>query len=64
MRSATPANALRLVKGHLAQGDAVDEIVKCARWSSADLLIVGTDDAAGLERFAGLERAAAEVAVD
>lgn len=39
------------VTGHLAQGDPADEIVKRARSLSADLLIVGTHDAAGLEKF-------------
>jgi nucleotide-binding universal stress UspA family protein len=39
------------ITGHLTAGDPVDEILKRARSLSADLLIVGTDDAVGLERF-------------
>jgi universal stress protein A len=39
------------VVGHLAEGEPVEEIRKVARSVSADLLIVGTQDAAGLERF-------------
>jgi universal stress protein A len=39
------------ITGHLAAGDPVDEIVGRARSLSADLLIVGTHDAIGLERF-------------
>jgi universal stress protein A len=39
------------VTGHLATGDPVDEIVKRARSLSADFLILGTHDTAGLERF-------------
>jgi nucleotide-binding universal stress UspA family protein len=39
------------VTGHLAAGDPVDEILQRARSLSADLLIVGTHDAVGLERF-------------
>ncbi len=39
------------VTGHLAEGDPVDEIVKRARSLSADLLIVGTQDPVGIEKF-------------
>jgi universal stress protein A len=39
------------VTGHLATGDPVDEILKRSRSLSADLLILGTLDAVGLERF-------------
>jgi nucleotide-binding universal stress UspA family protein len=39
------------VTGHFAQGDPADEIVKTARSISADLLLVGTHDAWGLERL-------------
>jgi nucleotide-binding universal stress UspA family protein len=39
------------VTGHLAAGDPVDEILKRARSLSADLLIIGTHDKVGLERF-------------
>ncbi len=39
------------VAGHLAIGDPAEEIVKRARSLSADLLIVGTHDSVGLERF-------------
>jgi universal stress protein A len=39
------------VTGHLATGDPVDEILKRARSLSADLLITGTHDTVGLERF-------------
>jgi nucleotide-binding universal stress UspA family protein len=39
------------VVGHFAEGDPVDEIVRCARQISADLLIVGTHDTFGLERL-------------
>jgi nucleotide-binding universal stress UspA family protein len=39
------------VTGHLAEGDPVDEILRRARSLSADLVIVGTHDTVGLERF-------------
>jgi nucleotide-binding universal stress UspA family protein len=39
------------VTGHFAQGDPADEILRCARSLSADLLVLGTHDAWGLERF-------------
>ncbi|MDP9033961.1 MAG: universal stress protein [Myxococcota bacterium] len=39
------------VTGHFAQGDPIDEVVKLARSLSADLVVVGTDDAIGLQRF-------------
>jgi nucleotide-binding universal stress UspA family protein len=39
------------VTGHFAQGDPADEILKCARSLSADLVILGTHDTWGLERF-------------
>ncbi len=39
------------VTGHFAQGDPAEEIVKTARSISADLVIMGTHDAWGLERF-------------
>jgi nucleotide-binding universal stress UspA family protein len=39
------------VTGHLAEGDPAAEIVKRARSLSADLVIVGTHDTFGLERF-------------
>ena len=39
------------VTGHLAAGDPVDEILKRARSLSADLIVIGTHDAVGLERF-------------
>jgi universal stress protein A len=39
------------VTGHLAEGDPADEILRSARSISADLLLVGTSDPAGLERF-------------
>jgi nucleotide-binding universal stress UspA family protein len=39
------------VTGHFAEGDPAEEIVKSARSLSADLLIVGTSDTWGLERF-------------
>ncbi len=39
------------VTGHLAEGDPVHEILKRARSLSADLVIVGTHDAVGLEKF-------------
>jgi nucleotide-binding universal stress UspA family protein len=39
------------VTGHLAAGDPVDEILKRARSLSADVLLVGTHDPLGLERF-------------
>jgi nucleotide-binding universal stress UspA family protein len=39
------------VTGHLATGDPVDEILQRARSLSADLLVIGTDDKVGLERF-------------
>jgi nucleotide-binding universal stress UspA family protein len=39
------------VTGHLAAGDPVDEILQRARSLSADLLVIGTDDKVGLERF-------------
>ena len=39
------------VTGYLAQGDPADEIVKCARSLNADLLLVGSSDKIGLERF-------------
>jgi nucleotide-binding universal stress UspA family protein len=39
------------VTAHLAAGDPVDEILKRARSLSADLLVMGTEDKVGLERF-------------
>jgi universal stress protein A len=39
------------VVAHFAEGDPVEEVLKVARAVSADLLIVGTHDTAGLERF-------------
>jgi universal stress protein A len=39
------------VTGHLAMGDPADEIVKLTRSLSADLLVVGTQDVTGLEKF-------------
>jgi nucleotide-binding universal stress UspA family protein len=39
------------VTGHFTEGDPTEQIVKTARQISADLLIVGTGDSAGLERF-------------
>jgi nucleotide-binding universal stress UspA family protein len=39
------------VTGHLAEGDPVDEILRRARSLSADLVMVGTHDTVGLERF-------------
>jgi nucleotide-binding universal stress UspA family protein len=39
------------VTGHLAAGDPVDEILKRARSLNADLLVIGTHDKVGLERF-------------
>jgi universal stress protein A len=39
------------VTGHLAIGDPVDEILERARSLSADVLVTGTHDTAGLERF-------------
>jgi universal stress protein A len=39
------------VTGHLATGDPVDEILKRARSLGTDLLIIGTHDKVGLERF-------------
>jgi universal stress protein A len=39
------------VIGHFAEGDPVDEILKAARAVGADLLLVGTHDVTGLERF-------------
>ncbi len=39
------------VTGHLAIGDPVDEIVKRARSLSADVLVVGSRDNVGLQRF-------------
>jgi nucleotide-binding universal stress UspA family protein len=39
------------VTGHFAQGDPADEILRCARSLSPDLLVLGTHDAWGLERF-------------
>src|SRR5579862_2328773 len=39
------------VTGHLAVGDPVEEILKRARSLSADMLVTGTHDTAGLERF-------------
>jgi universal stress protein A len=39
------------VTGHLAVGDPVEEILKRSRSLSADMLITGTHDTAGLERF-------------
>jgi nucleotide-binding universal stress UspA family protein len=39
------------VTGHLATGDPVDEILRLARSLSADILVVGTHDTAGLERL-------------
>jgi universal stress protein A len=39
------------VTGHFAEGDPADEILRCARSISADLLLAGTSDPAGLERF-------------
>jgi nucleotide-binding universal stress UspA family protein len=39
------------VVGHFAEGDPVEEVLKVARSVSADLLLVGTHDATGLERL-------------
>ncbi|HEY4012019.1 MAG TPA: universal stress protein [Polyangiaceae bacterium] len=39
------------VTGHLAVGDPVEEILKRSRSLSADVLVTGTHDTAGLERF-------------
>jgi nucleotide-binding universal stress UspA family protein len=39
------------VTAHLLRGDPVDEVVERARSLKADLLILGTHDNAGLERF-------------
>jgi nucleotide-binding universal stress UspA family protein len=39
------------VTGHLATGNPVDEILERARSLSADLLVTGTHDTTGLERF-------------
>jgi len=39
------------VIAHLAEGDPVEEVLKVSRSVSADLLIVGTHDFIGLERF-------------
>jgi nucleotide-binding universal stress UspA family protein len=39
------------VTGHLSAGDPVEEILKRARSLSADMLLIGTHDTAGLERF-------------
>jgi nucleotide-binding universal stress UspA family protein len=39
------------VTGHFAEGDPTEQIVRTARQIGADLLIVGTGDSAGLERF-------------
>ena len=39
------------VTGHLAKGDPADEILERARSLNADLVIVGTHDLVGLERF-------------
>lgn len=39
------------VTGHFAEGDAVEEILKVARATGADLLVVGTHDSTGLERL-------------
>jgi nucleotide-binding universal stress UspA family protein len=39
------------VTAHLAQGDPAEEILKQTRSLNADLLIVGTHDTVGLERF-------------
>jgi nucleotide-binding universal stress UspA family protein len=39
------------VTGHLAQGDPVDQILLRARSLSADMVLVGTNDTTGLERF-------------
>ena len=39
------------VSGHLAVGDPVKEILRSARSLSADLLLVGTSDSAGLEKL-------------
>jgi nucleotide-binding universal stress UspA family protein len=39
------------VTGHLAQGDPAEEILRRARSLGADLVVVGTHDTVGLERF-------------
>jgi universal stress protein A len=39
------------VTGHLAVGDPIQEILRAARTLSADLLLIGTQDAAGLQKF-------------
>jgi universal stress protein A len=39
------------VVGHFSEGDPVEEVLKAARSVGADLLIVGTHDATGLERL-------------
>src|SRR5260370_9471566 len=39
------------VTAHFAEGDPADEILRCARAINADLLLVGTSDPAGLQRF-------------
>jgi universal stress protein A len=39
------------VVAHFAEGDPVDEVLKTARSIRADLVIVGTHDAVGLERM-------------
>jgi nucleotide-binding universal stress UspA family protein len=39
------------VTGHFAEGDPADEILKCARAISADLVLVGTHDRVGLEKL-------------
>jgi universal stress protein A len=39
------------VTGHVATGDPVEEILKRARSLGADLLIMGTHDRVGLDRF-------------
>jgi nucleotide-binding universal stress UspA family protein len=39
------------VTGHFAEGDPAEEILKCARAISADLVLVGTHDRVGLEKL-------------
>ncbi len=40
-----------VVTGHFAVGDPAEEILKCARAVSADVLLVGTHDRVGLEKL-------------
>jgi nucleotide-binding universal stress UspA family protein len=39
------------VTGHFAKGDPAEEILKCARTLSADVVLVGTHDRVGLEKL-------------